>query len=42
MKLKKIIIMILMIITIININNSCLAKYVIESTHKAVEIKINN
>lgn len=42
MKLKKIIIMILIIIATININNSCLARYVIEYTHKAFEIKINN
>jgi len=41
MKLKKIIISILIIITIISINAKCSAKYVFEYTKKAAEIYIN-
>ena len=42
MKLKKIIISILIMISIININSISSAKYVIEVTKKAVEISIKN
>lgn len=42
MKFKKLVIIFFIIITIVNISNPCSAKYVIQYTKKAVEIKINN
>ena len=42
MKLKKMVISILIILTIININSKSYAKYVFEHIEKAAEIRINN
>ena len=42
MKLKNMIILIIVMITIISINSQSYAKYVFECTKKAAEITINN
>lgn len=42
MKFRKLIIVIVILLSIININYSCYAKYVFEYTEKAAEIIINN